>query len=352
MRFASAVVPLWARKTPAVTGVLLLLCLHGLSLGGVVLALGQFLGSAAGLLPAVITGLTGTWQAGRRAFAARDLSHVGCVCRWAGGILVNIRREEHQLGLLVMIGVRAGGRQELIALAGGTGSPPGPGPACGATAPAAACAPRCWPPGWGRGGSGTGCGRCSPRPGRAGAGSARPPALWPRCRSLLTRGRRRHVRRSGAPRASSTPSPPSGPSRAPAGRRSPRPPRRSPMTVTSCWRSAAPRASTGSSHQPDRACLRGRQAPGQGHPGARLPGRGPGDGVHAHRISPGPLPRRARTSPGRPGPRRHLPRRCPGRTPHGTAGRTHAHRILTIARDVRAGTAGSAMPDGARGARR
>jgi len=46
-----------------------------------------------------------------------------------------------------------------------------------------------------------------------------------------------------------------------------------------------------------------------------------------------------------------LPTGClsPFRMPHGTAWRAHAHRILTIARDVRAGIAGSTVPDGARG---
>jgi transposase-like protein len=82
-------------------------------------ALGQFLGSAAGLSAAVITRLTASWQAEQRAFAARDLSAVDYVYLWADGIHVNIRLEEHKLCLLVMIGVRADGRKELIALADG-----------------------------------------------------------------------------------------------------------------------------------------------------------------------------------------------------------------------------------------
>ncbi len=81
--------------------------------------LGQFLGSAAGLPAAVITRLTVTWQAEQRAFAQRDLSQVDYVYLWADGIHVNIRLEEHKLCLLVMIGVRADGRKELIALADG-----------------------------------------------------------------------------------------------------------------------------------------------------------------------------------------------------------------------------------------
>ena len=118
-RFSSAILPPWARKTPKITEVLPLLYLHGLSTGDFVPALGQFLGSSAGLSAAVITRLTEQWQAGQRAFAARGLSGAGYVYLWADGIHVNIRLEEHKLCLLVMIGVRADGRKELIALADG-----------------------------------------------------------------------------------------------------------------------------------------------------------------------------------------------------------------------------------------
>jgi len=118
-RFSSAILPPWARKTPKITEVLPLLYLHGLSSGDFVPALGQFLGSSAGLSAAVITRLTETWKGEQRAFAARDLSGVDFVYLWADGIHVNIRLEEHKLCLLVMIGVRADGRKELIALADG-----------------------------------------------------------------------------------------------------------------------------------------------------------------------------------------------------------------------------------------
>jgi transposase-like protein len=82
-------------------------------------ALGQFLGSTAGLSASVITRLTEQWRADQRAFAARDLSGVDYVSLWGDGIHVNIRLEEHKLCLLVMIGVRADGRKELVALADG-----------------------------------------------------------------------------------------------------------------------------------------------------------------------------------------------------------------------------------------
>jgi transposase-like protein len=105
-RFSSAIVPPWARKTPKITEVLPLLYLHDLSPGDFVPALGQFLGSSAGLSAPVITKLTETWKAEQRAFAARDLSAVHYVYLWADGVHVNIRLEEHKLCLLVMIGAR------------------------------------------------------------------------------------------------------------------------------------------------------------------------------------------------------------------------------------------------------
>jgi transposase-like protein len=111
--------PPWARKTPKITEVLPLLYLHGLSSGDFVPALGQFLGSSAGLSAAVITRLTEAWKAEQRTFAGRDLSGVDYVYLWADGIHVNIRLKEHKQCLLVMSGVRAEGRKKLIALADG-----------------------------------------------------------------------------------------------------------------------------------------------------------------------------------------------------------------------------------------
>jgi transposase-like protein len=118
-RFSSAILPAWCRKTPKINEVLPLLYLHGLSTSDFGPALGQFLGSSAGLSSSVITKLTETWRAGQHAFAARDLSDVDYVYLWADGVHVNIRLEEHKLCLLVMIGVRADGRKELVALADG-----------------------------------------------------------------------------------------------------------------------------------------------------------------------------------------------------------------------------------------
>jgi hypothetical protein len=86
-RFSSAILPPWCRKTPKITEVLPLLYLHGLSSGDFVPALGQFLGSSAGLSAPVITKLTETWKAEQRTFSERDLSSVDYVYLWADGIV-------------------------------------------------------------------------------------------------------------------------------------------------------------------------------------------------------------------------------------------------------------------------
>ena len=118
-RFSSAILPAWARRSPQITEVLPLLYLHGLSSGDFAPALEQFLGTGAGLSASSITRLTTQWQDEARAFAARDLSGVDYVYLWADGIHLKIRLEQEKLCLLVMIGVRADGRKELVALTDG-----------------------------------------------------------------------------------------------------------------------------------------------------------------------------------------------------------------------------------------
>jgi putative transposase len=118
-RFASAILPAWARKTPKISEVLPLLYLHGLSTGDFVPALEQFLGSAAGLSPATVSRLTVQWQADHAAFGRRDLSGCDYVYVWADGVHLKVRLEEARACVLVLLGVRADGRKELIALDSG-----------------------------------------------------------------------------------------------------------------------------------------------------------------------------------------------------------------------------------------
>ena len=67
-RFASAILPAWARKSPQVAEVVPLLYLHGLSSSDFAPALEQFLGTSAGLSAATVTRLTSQWQDEAAAF--------------------------------------------------------------------------------------------------------------------------------------------------------------------------------------------------------------------------------------------------------------------------------------------
>lgn len=118
-RFSSAILPPWCRKSPKISEVLPLLYLHGLSSGDFVPALEQFLGSSAGLSPATVTRLTTQWQADHATFMDRDLAEVDYVYLWADGIHLNVRLEEARACVLVLVGVRADGSKELVALKDG-----------------------------------------------------------------------------------------------------------------------------------------------------------------------------------------------------------------------------------------
>ena len=115
-RFASSILPAWARKSPRVAEVLPLLYLHGMSTNDFAPALTQFLGTAHGLSPATITRLTKQWQDEAKAFNQRTLAGTDYVYVWVDGIHLKVRLEQDKVCLLVMIGVRADGTKELIAL--------------------------------------------------------------------------------------------------------------------------------------------------------------------------------------------------------------------------------------------
>lgn len=118
-RFASSIVPPWCRKSPKVFEALPLMYLHGMSSGDVVPALEEFFGSAAGLSASVVTRLTRQWQEEHRTWCERDLSAVDFVYVWADGVHFKVRLGEDRLCCLVIVGVRADGTKELVAVADG-----------------------------------------------------------------------------------------------------------------------------------------------------------------------------------------------------------------------------------------
>ena len=118
-RFRSEILAPWCRKSPKVSEVLPLMYLHGMSSGDFAPALAEFFGSAAGLSASVVTRMTKTWQEEQERFAGRSLAEVDYVYCWADGVHFNVRLEEERLCCLVIVGVRADGTKELVAITDG-----------------------------------------------------------------------------------------------------------------------------------------------------------------------------------------------------------------------------------------
>ena len=118
-RFRSVILPPWCRRSPKVGEVLPLLYLHGLSTGDFVPALEAFFGSAAGLSAAAVGRLLGGWQADYQTFCGRDLADRDYVYVSADGVHFRVRLEQARLCCLVLVGVRADGTKELVAVVDG-----------------------------------------------------------------------------------------------------------------------------------------------------------------------------------------------------------------------------------------
>ena len=119
-RFTSRILPPYMRRSPKVAEVLPILYLRGLSTGDFREALPVLLGDdAAGLSATNIARLTAVWEDEYRQFRQRDLADRDYVYVWVDGIHFNIRLEDDRLCTLVVIGARADGTKELVALEDG-----------------------------------------------------------------------------------------------------------------------------------------------------------------------------------------------------------------------------------------
>jgi putative transposase len=119
-RFSSQILPPYMRRSPKVAEVLPILYLRGLSTGDFREALPVLLGKdASGLSPTTITRLTAEWEKEYEEFRKEDLSDRDYVYVWADGVHFNIRLEEERLCTLVLMGARADGTKEVIAVEDG-----------------------------------------------------------------------------------------------------------------------------------------------------------------------------------------------------------------------------------------
>lgn len=120
VKFNSALVPPYIRRTRSVEAVLPWLYLKGLSTGDFTTALQALLGEEAkGLSPATISRLKQVWATEYRTWGQRSLAGKQYVYVWADGVYFDIRLEDARQCLLVLIGVTPDGRKEFIAIEDG-----------------------------------------------------------------------------------------------------------------------------------------------------------------------------------------------------------------------------------------
>jgi len=116
-RFTSKILPPYMRRSPRLEEVLPVLYLRGLATGHFSEALSALLGpEAAGLSATTITRLLRVWQGEYEEWRKRSLRDKDYVYIWADGVYFGVRLEEDRLACLVVIGVLADGRKEVIAL--------------------------------------------------------------------------------------------------------------------------------------------------------------------------------------------------------------------------------------------
>ena len=115
IRFTSAILPRWARRTRSLDAVLPVLYLRGLSMGDFQEALGALLGKEVpNLSPSVIARLRGEWETDYARWQKRDLSARRYVYVWADGVYLQARMEPQAECMLVLIGATPEGKKELL----------------------------------------------------------------------------------------------------------------------------------------------------------------------------------------------------------------------------------------------
>ena len=120
IRFTSAILPAYLRRTKNIEELLPWLYLKGISTGQFTEALTALLGpEAPGLSAATVRRLSEAWQDEHERWRGRDLSARRYVYLWADGVYFMPRLEHERQCMLVLIGADASGRKELLAIEDG-----------------------------------------------------------------------------------------------------------------------------------------------------------------------------------------------------------------------------------------
>lgn len=125
IRFSSAILPKYLRKTRSLEELIPWLYLKGISTGDFSEALAALLGpEAPGLSASTVVRLKEAWQQEYEAWSKRSLAGKRYVYFWADGVYFNVRlggdgEGRHRQCILVIVGATAEGRKELVAIQDG-----------------------------------------------------------------------------------------------------------------------------------------------------------------------------------------------------------------------------------------
>lgn len=120
IRFSSAILPTYLRRTKTIEELLPWLYLKGISTGGFSEALAALLGrDAPGLSAGTISRLKTVWQTEHSRWEMRSLASKRYVYLWVDGIHFGVRLEQANQCILVVIGATPEGKKELVALSDG-----------------------------------------------------------------------------------------------------------------------------------------------------------------------------------------------------------------------------------------
>ena len=119
IRFSSAILPPYARRSKSLEVLIPILYLKGVSTGDFEEALVALLGKDAGLSASTVGRLKVGWSEEHARWSKRDLSAKRYVYFWADGIHVQARLEDVAQCLLVIIGATPEGKKELVGLIDG-----------------------------------------------------------------------------------------------------------------------------------------------------------------------------------------------------------------------------------------
>lgn len=120
IRFSSAILPPYLRRTKTIEELLPWLYLKGISTGDFSEALTSLLGrDAPGLSPSTISRLKESWKDEHSRWCKRSLASKHYVYLWVDGVHFGVRLEDASQCMLVVIGATAEGKKELVAIGDG-----------------------------------------------------------------------------------------------------------------------------------------------------------------------------------------------------------------------------------------